>query len=174
VFGFDETVLPRWAHKPCSHLKAFIRENYKDYDAVFLTSLWTYQLSLQDTKADPDYLKNLEATLREISQTVPVYVLSDVPQLPIDPLRQLHFNQLGIRVARQFNHEYLHANSLVKRLVESIPNVHWVDLSRALDGFTEGSIFNGKPTYFDDNHLNAYGARSLGKLFIQSGARLIE
>src|SRR5690606_30760036 len=38
VFGFDETVLPQWAHKPCRALKAFVVENYKRYDAVFLAS----------------------------------------------------------------------------------------------------------------------------------------
>ncbi|TFL14232.1 acyltransferase [Pusillimonas caeni] len=173
VFDFDETVLRSWAHKPCNDLKDLVAKSYGDYEAVFIASLWAFQLGMLEARADGDYLSKLELTLRKMAQKVPVYVFSDPPRLPVHPLRQLHFAELGLSVERQSSNEYARANALVKQLVERIPNAHWVDLSPALAGFEHMSTFAGKPTHFDEHHLNVYGATVLGELFIQSGGRIL-
>jgi len=173
VFGLDETVLPRWAHKPCSDLKDFVAQNYRNYDAVFLASLWAFQLGMQDTRADVKYLEKLEATLRQMARHVPVYVFSDIPQLVVHPFRQQHFSKLGLKVNRKPSDESSRANAIVKHLVEQVPNAHWVDLSSASAGFEHMSAYAGRPTYFDENHLNIYGAATLGRLFVESGNHVL-
>lgn len=173
VFDYNERVLSDWAHAPCSALKDYVASNYADYDAVFLASLWAFQLGMRDAQADDKYLVKLETTLREMAKKMPVYVFSDVPRLSVHPLRQLHFSRLGLNVNRQLSDQHIRANTIVKQLVDTIPNVHWVDLSPALDSFDNMSAYAGQPTYFDDHHLNVYGARTLGELFIKLDQKLM-
>lgn len=173
VFGYDETVLAVWAHEPCSALKDFVANHYADYDAVLIASLWASHLGMRSALADDDYLLKLEQTLREISKTTPVYVFSDVPRLSVHPFRQAHFTHLGLEVDRELNDEHVRANAIVKEIVDQLPNAYWIDLSPALAGFENMSAYAGQPTYFDDHHLNVYGARSLGELFVQSGGSVL-
>lgn len=173
VFGFDHNILPNYARKPCSDLKDYFEQRYRDYEAVFLASLWARQLGMRDDQFDRDYIAKLEVTLRAISHVVPVYVFSDTPRLTISPSRALHLSNLGLRIDREPTEEHVRANKIVKAMVQDIPNVYWVDLSPALEGFDHMSAYKGKPTYFDDHHLNIYGSEALGELFIQSGAAII-
>lgn len=173
VFGLDETGLASWAHQPCNDLKQFVVKNYEHYDAVFLASLWAFQLGMRDARADDAYFDKLETTLREISRSVPVYVFSDIPRLTVHPFRQAQFVRLGLNVSRTLSDEHIRANAIVKQLVDQIPNVHWVDLSPALAGFDQLSTYAGKPAYFDEHHLSVYGATVLGELFIQAEGRIL-
>lgn len=167
VFGFNETLLRKWAQAPCNDLKEFVEQNYSAYEAVILASYWAYQLGLIEQGADPQYLSKLEQTLRAMAERVPVYVFSDIPRLPVHPFRQEHFSRIGLFVDRQSSDLHKQANEIVRKLVEQIPNAYWVDLSSALKGFDHMSIYSGKPVYFDDHHLNIYGSSSLGELFIE-------
>lgn len=173
VFGYDEMVLADWAHEPCRALQEFVVNSYADYDAVFIASLWASHLGMRPAEADPNYRSKLESTLRQVSQDVPVYVFSDVPRLPVHPFRQLHFSAIGLRVDRKKNDEHIRANLVVKEIVDRIPNVYWVELSSPLEQFVDMSVYEGKPTYFDEHHLNVYGATILGELFTKSGASIL-
>lgn len=55
----------------------------------------------------------------------------------------------------------------MKQLVEKVPNLHWVDLSSALDGFVGMSAYAGKSTYFDGHNSSVYGATMFGELFME-------
>ena len=174
VFGFDENVLPSFAHEPCDALKTYFRENYKRYDAVVLASQWAFHLGIEDSGSDPNYMEKLERTLREISQVAPVYVVSDVPTLAVSPFRTLKFSEVGQISNRASPKAYLDANEKIKELAARIPNVHYVDLSDAWTQFTPPGVYKGKPAYFDDHHLNIYGSSALGRLFVDTGHRIIE
>lgn len=173
VFGYDEMVLPAWAHKPCKKLKDFVRRNYLHYDAVVIASLWAYQLGMLDEKSDPGYSIKLDETLREMAESVPVYIISDVSRLPIHPFRQQWFMHLGIHIDRPVSEKYAHANKIVEEMVRGIVNTHWVDLTQELNEFQHRGMYKGRPVFFDEHHLNIYGSRALGELFIQQGGRLL-
>lgn len=168
VFQFDEKVLPRFAWKPCDQLKHYVQANYAQYDAVVFTSFWAFQMGWTEDAADPQYLKKLTDTLRTMAQTVPVYVLSDVPRLTVSPFRLAHFQEIGLHIDRQPSDEAARANLVIKHAVAGIPGVRWVDLTPSLDHFAQRSLYEGKPVYFDDQHLNVYGSTQLGRIFSAS------
>ncbi len=97
-----------------------------------------------------------------------MYVLSDVPRLTISPFRLAHFRKIGLNIERQPSDEAARANLLVKRAVSEIPGVTWVDLTPSLAHFSQRSLYEGKPVYFDDQHLNVYGSAQLGRIFSAS------
>lgn len=173
VFDLDETVLPDWAREPCNRLKSFVVDEYENYDAIVFASLWAFQLGMRDAKADHEYLEKLKHTLREMTKSAPVYVVSDVPRLPVSPFRLLLHSKLGLHVKRTLSDDHLRANAVVRDLVDSIPNAHWVDLGPALSEFKDQSVYEDKPTYFDTHHLNVYGATALAHLFTATGQRLM-
>lgn len=173
VFGLDETVLAGWAHEPCNALKRYVHDNYQRYDAVVLASQWAFQLGMEDAKSDPAYLEKLEQTLREIARSIPVYVVSDVPSLAVSPFRTLRFAPVGRIMDRPAPTDYLQANKVIKDLVLSIPNVHYVDLSNAYAKFSPQGMYRGKAAYFDGHHLNIYGSTALGHLFVDAGQHIV-
>jgi len=174
VFGFDEKVLPSWAHQPCNELKRYLQDNYRRYDAVILASQWAFQLGMEGPGNDLHYLAKLDQTLRDIAATTPVYVVSDVPSLAVSPLRTLRFSGVGRITNRPLPTDYLAANHVIRELVLAIPNAHYVDLSDALAGFSPQGVYQGKAAYFDGHHLNIYGSASLGDLFVDVGQRIIQ
>ncbi len=171
MFGYDEKVLPSWAQLPCSALKSYVANHYSEYDAIVIASFWAYQLGMTEIQADPNYVDRLTETLRIMSASVPVYVVMDTPKLSISPFREQWFQQLGLNVERPSLKITEHANALVRGIVGALPNVHWIDLRPALASFYRGS-YRGTPTYFDEQHLNVYGARKLGDLFIKESTLL--
>lgn len=173
VFGYDEEVLPAFAQKPCVDLKTYVAQHWRDYRAVVLASYWAYQLDMTELRADPRYLEKFVATVREMAKAVPVYVISDVPRLPIEPFREQWFLRLGLHVHRPVSDKYLSANAIVRRAVEQIPNAHWVDLGTALKGFQPLGQYQGAPAYFDEQHLNMVGSRALGEMFVHDGGQLV-
>ncbi|MGB3837194.1 acyltransferase family protein [Castellaniella sp.] len=166
MFGYDEKVLPSWAQKPCVDLKAYVSDHYAEYDAVVIASFWAYQLGMTEIQADPHYLDRLTETLHKISVSVPVYVVSDVPRLSVSPFREIYFQRLGLNVKRPSSRVTMRANSIVRNVVEKVANTRWIDLGSTLANFQRGG-YQGKPTYFDEQHLNVYGARELGALFVK-------
>ncbi|WP_459570299.1 acyltransferase family protein [Cupriavidus sp. 8B] len=172
VFDFDERVLPDFAQKPCSDLRRYVRENYEKYDAILIASYWAFQLGKIDLPSDKDYLRKFEKTVRVMAQHSPVYVFSDVPRLPVSPLRLAHFEALRLHVGRALPQQTVTANASIRKIVESIPNAHWVDLAPSLRRFDPNSAYQGLPIYFDEQHLNLYGSTALGRVFISTGTLL--
>ncbi|MFC3863560.1 acyltransferase family protein [Alcaligenes aquatilis] len=172
VFGFNENVLPESSREPCTNLKEYVATAYRHYEAVVFTSFWSYQLGKEPEAADPDYLSKLEHTLRSMAATTPVYVLSDVPELAVSPIRQELFSRLGIHIDRAPGEKAQVANAVIKQIVDRIPNVYWVDVGAVARPFAEQGRYAGRMAYFDNNHLNVYGSAALGQLFTQEGHRL--
>jgi hypothetical protein len=175
VFGYDEKVLPDWAQAPCVALKAYLRENYRHYDAVFWASFWAYQLGMDEKSvgSDPNYGAKLKATLQAIAKTTPVYVFADDPKLAIDPFRAAHFNAMGLNVKRRLPQLTQRANDIVQRIVEQVPGAHWVDLSSEYAQFGNNGLYRGVPAYLDVQHLNKRGADALGEIFNRQGHLLL-
>nr|WP_308430475.1 acyltransferase family protein [Alcaligenes pakistanensis] len=173
VFDFNESVLPESSREPCKNLKAYVKTDYRQYEAVVFTSFWSYQLGKEPERADPDYLPKLERTLRSIAETTPVYVLSDVPELSVSPIRLELFDRLGLSVERVSGRKAESANARIKQIVDRLPNVHWIDLGPAASQLSAQGRYAGRMAYFDNNHLNVYGSTSLGQLFVREGHRLL-
>lgn len=166
VFDFDETALPDFARAPCAQLKTYVRANYLKYDTVVITSFWAFQMGWTELAADKNYLRKFESTLRTIAAQRPVIVLSDVPRVPVSPFRLAHFEGIHLRVSREVSDETTRANEVIRRVAESVPNVRWmIDLTPYFADFAEGSLYLGKPIYFDDQHLNIYGSKALAAAF---------
>jgi len=165
VFDFDENALPDFARAPCVQLKTYVRANYLKYNTIVITSFWAFQMGWTELSADKDYLKKFELTLRTIAAQRPVIVLSDVPRVPVSPFRLAHFETIHLRVTREVNSETARANDVIRRIAESVPNVRWIDLTPSFAGFEQGSLYLGKPIYFDDQHLNIYGSKALATAF---------
>lgn len=168
VFGFDEKVLPKYAQQPCQELKQYVSENYQKYDAIFIASYWAFQLGWTDIAADKNYLNKFRKTLEVIAKNKPIYVFSDVPELPISPFRLAHFKKIRININRAWSQQYVLANDIIKKTAISIPNVHWVNLMPALQAFNNYGTYHNQPTYFDKQHLNRYGSKELGYIFSNS------
>lgn len=173
VFDFSQNILPESSREPCKNLKEYVAAEYRQYDAVVFTSFWSYQLGDEPERADPDYLPKLEHTLRSMAKTTPVYVLSDVPELPVSPIRLELFDRLGLHVERESGEKAQSANARIKQIVDRIPNVHWVDLGPVASQLSAQGRYAGRMAYFDNNHLNIYGSTSLGQLFVRDGYRLL-
>jgi len=166
VFNFDEMALPDFARTPCSNLKEFVVDHYRDYEAVFIASYWAFQLSMLNEPADKNYRSKLDNTIKRITaDNIPVYVFSDIPRLPISPSRLVHFDKLGLVVSREPSRETIEANNAIRNTILSIPNAHWIDITGALENFSGNSVFKGAPIYLDDQHLNKYGSTALGEAF---------
>lgn len=172
VFGFDEMALPKFAQQPCADLKKYVSQNYQKYDAIFIASYWAFQLGRTNFSADKNYFVKLKKTIEIMAKDRPVYVFSDVPDLPVSPFRAAHFRKLHLSVNRIRSKQYGAANEVVKNMVLSIPNAHWVDLATALENFDQYSVYHGLPTYLDDQHLNQYGSAQLGEIFCNSSDRI--
>lgn len=175
VFNFDTSVIDA-SHSACDSLQQYLKSNYLQYDAVMIASYWAFQLGMVDRKADPHYLPKLERTLRVIARDRPVYIFSDAQRVPVSPLRLVRLRNFGLgeNFHRPISGETQEANARVRKLAESIPNVHWIDLSQGFKEFGAGGFYDGKPTYYDSGHLNAYGARALARLIIKHGQRVLD
>ncbi len=171
VFGFDT----RLSELPmrCDDLKAYLKNNYKKYDAVLFASYWALQLNMTNRPFGPNYLEELNETLRVIARDRPIYVFSDIQRLPIPAARLIRFRRLGLDIKRPEPLETQEANKKIRQLVESLPNVHWIDLSAEAQAFSPDGFYMGRTAYADDNHLNAYGSGELANLMIERGQHLL-
>jgi peptidoglycan/LPS O-acetylase OafA/YrhL len=172
VFDFDAMALPDFAQKPCEDLVRFVRQNYTKYDVVMIASYWAFQLGHINLPSDKNYLRKFQYTVEQIAASRPVYVFSDVPRLPISPFRLARFESLGLKVKRGEAKESEAANVTIRSAISHIPNVHWVDIASDMQTFDDGCVYNGRPMYFDDQHLNIYGSTALGRRYAQSATLL--
>lgn len=168
VFGFDEMALPDWARQPCINLKQYVSQNYQKYDAVFIASYWEFQLGFLEIPSDKNYLKKFKDTITEIAKTKPVYVFSDVPALPLSPLRLIHFENLSVNVSRPRSAQSIAANNLIKQVVNSVPNAYWVDITEVMQEIGRNGVHQGMPLYFDAQHLNEFGSATVGQFFTRN------
>lgn len=173
VFGYTEKVLPLWAQKPCRNLKNYFFNNYKNYRYIFLATRWAYQLGLSNgvpsapINYDVDYFEKLKNTLTTISKSRKVFVFSDTPRLRTKPFLIIRLHELGINTEQGYDTDYLQANEIIKKLVESIPNAYWIDTEKYIEHMKHGFLFDGNTVYMDTEHLNMFGSKTLGLLFSQ-------
>lgn len=200
---FDAKPVGGQKRPQCDALKRFVRENYKKYDAIMIASRWMLQLDMNAVPLDAassggegntivsmrilnkknaegqdgDYLVKLANTIRVLAKDRPVYVLADGPLLPDNPMQIAAFRRIGLDLASQDSGETSklseETNAAVKKVVDDIPNAHWLDLSQAYEAFDSQGFFNNVPGFYDSNHLNVYGSRSLGEVVVGEGRRII-
>ncbi|NVO10793.1 MAG: acyltransferase [Bacteroidales bacterium] len=168
VFDYNEKALPEWAQQPCVNLKNYIDNHWKDFDIIFIASLWYYQLGLVelDNTHDPLYFEKLTHTVERFVQNgKKVYLFSDIPQLQNNPSRLEKFRILRLnRFVKPQSDNYLIANNKIKSLTLKFPNVYWVNTCDCIISSVSSS---GKSIYKDNHHLNLYGSYWLGEQFIQ-------
>jgi hypothetical protein len=168
VFNYNESLLPEWAHEGCKNLKSYFWSHYKNYDVVVLSSRWDFHLGLSSCKGyDPNFLEKLDKTLSILSRDLKhVYIISQVPLLFNNPFRLKKFMDLKLPIAlHDHNTHSAEANRVIKELIIKYPNVTFVDTTPYFSFFDEGFLFDKKPTYMDQTHLNQYGSEILARLF---------
>jgi peptidoglycan/LPS O-acetylase OafA/YrhL len=176
VYGLD-TRLIGLPPRPCDDIKKYLEDNVNKYDAVLFASYWALQLNMTDRQLDPEYFQKLDRTLRSIARDHPVYVFADIQLPPSDyALRLVKWRKLVLaeNLTRPDPQETQEANDKIRKLVESIPNAHWVDfLPEFQRAFAPDGSYMGRHVYSDSNHLNVYGSDALAKLMIASDRRLL-
>lgn len=95
----------------------------------------------------------------------PVLVLSQTPEWKENVQRILRFAALGFPRSAHLQDDWHAANDQVKRLVEGYPHATFLDLS-TLPVFNNAPYYDGKPIYFDNNHLNEIGSVKYGEAAI--------
>ncbi|RJX72394.1 acyltransferase [Vibrio sinensis] len=132
-----------------------------------------YQTPTQDYELG--ILESFKATVCEISQSNPVYLLKQTPELRDNVPKTMYKNLLqgkdDISVSITLN-EYQRRIEPLNKLYQELEadcNVTVLDPAPWLCDETscDGDI-NNKPMYFDDDHLSEYGAQQLIPLFKQA------
>lgn len=147
--GFNVAKLPEWARQPCLDQTHRVEALAAKSDILFIAGMWTYQVQ------DPSFALALKRFLQAVSGRLRVYVLSQVPELSMDPMRMHRFAGLGLPHHVSFSPDYLRANLAIAEVAEQ-GGAQYVALDR-LRVFHDAPYFDGKLLYMDKSHLNQVG-----------------
>lgn len=114
-------------------------------------------------------------TLCSLSKNNPLFLLEQTPELkynvPNTMAKEILKGNKNFRVKIPVE-EYEKRNALFYKLTESIKSKCDVNIISVKDNFCDGSYcygdINGRPVYFDDDHLSEYGASLLIPIFKKS------
>jgi len=157
--GFDVGRLEEWARAPCRDQIDAARRHLPTARAVVVAGKWVFQ---SDSDA---FMKALDAFLRQTAAPQrPVLVLAQVPMLVANAQRVHRFEHLWLgRTTIEIDARWGAANARLRRLVESHPDVTYLDLTKS-DVFADAPFDDGVLIYMDQHHLNEEGSRRYGAL----------
>ena len=165
--GFDYQRLPSWAQKPCIEQIAAAEGQIYDANKVFIAGMWSYQLQSENFQhALNTFLKNAS------QQGKKVYLLPQVPQLSIGPLRADRFQYLKLPNKTKNTDSASTANALLAKIADQYPNVTYLTLD-VNNLFPEVPFYKNELIYFDEDHLNEIGAKLYAQLTKDSFVNLI-
>ncbi len=163
---FAESMI-RTKHPECEAANQYLEQNYDQYDAVLWSQYYLMPLSSKDNTI-PDYLEKFEKTLAIVSDKVPVILFSDVKDIGLNSNRYERIKRLGLSIEKKPNVErntnIQKVNQSLKQIAQRLHNVFYVDITPYINDLLEQKEL----IYYDSDHLNPYGSRELGKLFIQN------
>lgn len=153
----------------CANMLAYISENYKDYDAIFIVNAFnlfsgTYNIFTSMKDEPPAFNRE---KLIEIANHTSIYFFYDGPvidrSLQYSPL----LDKLGLSVGASVAPGGDSGNSVIQSLSNLIPNSYWIDLSDSYGSFVATNfLVNNRPVYVDTSHLSGYGGTSLFNHFV--------
>lgn len=155
-------------NKYCLIVNDYFVDNWQKYDAIIFSQLFYGHLNrLLDRDTNSDYLNDFEKSIAIVTQEIPVVIMSDIPEYDYNPLRATwlqHRKVFGIMFAKRDPlKSNLEANDVMKSLVDRNPNTKYVDFTE----YVSVLLNNNELIYRDQNHLNPFGSREIGKMFIQ-------
>lgn len=157
----------RTKYPECEFANIYLENNYDQYDAVLWSQYYLTPLSSKDNTI-PDYLDKFRNTLEIVSNKVPVIVFSDVGDLGYHTVRYERIKRLGLSINIDIdetrNREIQKLNQALKEMVQTLDNASYIDITPYVDHL----LNDGQLIYYDSDHLNPYGSREIGKLFIQN------
>jgi peptidoglycan/LPS O-acetylase OafA/YrhL len=155
--GFDYQRIAEWAHEAC--LKQIKEADmYIDQaQTIFIAGMWSWQLQ-------SDTFKNaLIAFLKKRAPQARKYLISQVPMLNKNPMRNQRFNALGLGGLAGRNNDYLSANRVLENIAGDCCKAAYLKLDD-LDMFKQIPIYQGDLIYYDESHMNEIGAMNYARL----------
>ncbi len=155
--GFDTERIRDFLREPCLKQITYVDEQLPMVDGVMLAGHWVSH-SRSET-----FMNTLGHFLEKTRASgMPVLVLAQVPMLTKNVHRLQRFTVFGFSPNSERETEWFTANGRVKDLVEGVGNIVFLDLS-TLAVFEKAPFSGGQIIYYDNNHLNEFGARRYGK-----------
>ena len=110
----------------------------------------------------------LEKLASELKSNQKLILIKTFPKLNKNPLKQYKtFISIGGELKNRTNPKN---EKILKEIVQKYPNVYMYDISKS-DIFATPGYINGIISYYDNSHINHYGAmqltRDLGQDFMQ-------
>lgn len=154
--GFDYKRIPEWARESC--LKQIEEAEFyiKRSQIIFLAGMWSWQLQSDEFKAA--LLEFLKAGAPQAKK----YVMSQVPLLNKNPIRDHRFHYLGLGGIMGRNESYLVGNSYLEKVSETCCKITYLKLAD-LYLFSQANNKYKLPLYYDDSHLNEVGVLEYSK-----------
>lgn len=154
--GFNYKRLPTWAHKACTDQIETAQTHIAESDSIIIAGMWSYQT--QSVEFISMFDKFLATSIDKR-----IVVLSQVPLLNRNPLRDLRFSFFGIRRNRSesIDAAYQEANQLIELITDKYSNVSFLRLD-GIPLFDDPPFYNDLLIYSDSNHLNKVGSGMYG------------
>jgi hypothetical protein len=153
IRGFDYEKLPEWAHAPCLNQIKEVQNYTKKADIIFLAGMWSWQLE------GKNFEKKLSEFLDASGLDQSIFVMSQVPLLRKNPMRNMRFENIGLKNGLALNEAYILANKKIKSLTEKHSNTIYLQLDN-LSIFDSVPLHQGLLLYFDESHMNEIGVLS--------------
>jgi len=157
--GIDRRLFHREWDKNCNAQTEFAKKYIAESNPIIIAASWE------------GYSNKTIEQVRGFIEGLPsgkhVIILFQIPTLKIDPMRQIHFTDVGIP-----NFLYPHGadavttaaektNDRVRHVLGEGKSYKFLDLSK-LPVFEEVPYYKGKLIYFNHNHLNEEGSKVYG------------
>lgn len=165
---YFDYALKKDVDKNCLAVNAFFEDNWKTYETVIFSQLFYGHLNrLLERDTNQHYLKEFQNTIEVVSKQIPIIVMSDIPEYEINPLRDTWF-----KYRQPFQIEFdrieplktnVEANLIVQNILQDIKNTRYVDFLP----YVMQLLDSNELIYRDQNHLNPYGSRKIGQMFIE-------
>lgn len=149
--GFDYQRIAEWAHEACLKQIEEAEPHIKQAHTIFLAGMWSWQLQ------SDRFRKVLAEFLNSGAPQAQKYVISQVPLLNRNPMRNRRFDALGVRSVASRDESYLAANDAVKKIAETGgAKAIYLELDD-LGLFERAPLFQGALVYYDESHMNEVG-----------------
>ena len=130
------------------------RELIKESKIIIVSSIWS--------KSIPSLERSFEELVQSLNSNQHIVIISDFPVLEKNPLRLsrsivVKDNEFHVRKTSSELPDY------ITKILNENKNVHYLDLDYS--EFKQIPLINDTLAYYDDGHLNYYGASKVGKYF---------
>lgn len=147
---FDYQRIPEWAQVACRKQIKEAEKYIGRASVIFLAGMWSWQLQSVEFKGAIDQF------LKDGAPHGHKYILSQVPLLNENPMRNRRFDALGLGHIAGRDEDYVSANQVLERMTEVYRDAKYLDLG-GLRLFWSVPIYQGVLTYYDQSHMNERG-----------------